>query len=282
MTTLISWITYDQNKQASIYVASDSRLSWTKEETWDSGRKVYCSDKYPDIVGYCGDVLFCSQVISQVMTYIDSCDVFQGLGCPYQRFQLICNLIERSFGEYPKKYALDIFKIIYVTRIKKYRFAAFLISWNKINGWNFEELTIPEDTGIVLVAGSGAKEYSDRYIQEYSISDIGGYSRSFYTCLHHHVTSGNDPLTGGPIQLAGVFNVKPAKHHGVVMRGKRYVYGMEVDETEKINSVRWVNENFENCDGNALARFGTAQRQPLPRNVGKSLGNASRRKPLPR
>ncbi len=282
MTTLISWITYDQNKQASIYVASDSRLSWTKHETWDSGRKVYCSDKYPDILGYCGDVLFCSQVISQVMTYIDSCEVFEDLNCPHKRFQLICNLIERSFGEYPAKYAFDSFKIIYVTRIEKYCFAAFLITWNKRNGWNFEELAIPDSTETVLVAGSGAQEYNDRYSQEYSSSDIGGYSRSFYSCLYRHVTSGNDPLTGGAIQLAGVFNAKPAKHHGVVMKEKRYVYGMEVDDTEKINSVRWVNENFENCDGNDLKRFETAQRQPLPRNISKSLGNASHRKPLPR
>lgn len=282
MTTLISWITYAQDKQASIYVASDSRLSWSKNDAWDFGRKVYCSEKYPDILGYCGDVLFCSQVTSQIMTYVDSCEVFENEKCPHQRFDLISSLIKRSFGDYPTKYALDNFKIIYVTRKEKYSFCAFLISWNKKSSWTFEELPIPGTTGLVLTSGSGAREYLSKYRKDFLTSDIGKYSRSYYSCLHLHVTEGKDPLTGGSIQLGGLFNNSSAVHHGVLMDGARYFYGMEVDETQNINRVRWVNENFENCDGKASSRYETAQRQPLPTQPSKPLGKDSHRKPLPR
>ncbi|MFC2974552.1 hypothetical protein ACFOJE_20360 [Azotobacter bryophylli] len=282
MTTLISWITYDQNKQSSLYIASDSRLSWSSQVTWDSGRKVYCSSKYPDILGYCGDVTFCSQITSQVMTYIDSCEVFEVEPSPHQRFQLIYNLIKRSFGAYPTKCALDEFSIIYATRIKKYSFAAFEIKWSKAKGWESNELKIPNQTGIITASGSGGGIYKNRYRNNFERSDISGYSRSYYSCLYHHVISGDDPLTGGPIQLAGIFNTKAAIHHGVLMGGARYIYGMEVDETQNMNCVRWINENFENCDGQALVRHANAQRQPLPKNIGKPLGKDSRRKPLPR
>lgn len=282
MTTIISWISYDQKRQSSIYIASDSRLSWSNQGTWDSGRKVYCSNKYPDILGYCGDVLFCSQVISQVMTYIDSCEVFEVESSARQRFQLIFELINRSFGDYPTQYALDSFDIVYATRVERYSFAAFQIKWNKSTGWQFQDLEIPDRTGLVLVSGSGATKYLKRYSEEFSKSDIAGYSRSYYSCLHHHVISGNDTLTGGPIQLAGIFNTKAAIHHGVIMEGARYIYGMKVDESQNMNCVRWVNEHFENCDGRALVRYESAQRQPLPKNVGKPLGKDSQRKPLPR
>lgn len=276
MTTLVSWVTYDQNKQASIYVASDSRFSWSAHDFWDSGRKIYCSSKYPDILGYCGDVLFCSQVISQVMTYVDSCEAFELEESSSQRFNLICALVVRSFGEYPKKYIPNDFEIIYVTRSSRYCFSAYSIFWSGKAGWVFDELNIPTGTGLVLSAGSGAKKYRDRYTKEFERSDIGGFSRAYYSCLYRHVSSGDDPRSGGPLQIAGVFNNDTAMHHGVVMNGRRYVYGMEIDETQNINCVRWVNERFENCDGQAMKRYEYAQPQPLPRSLDKPLGKGSR------
>lgn len=267
MTTLISWITYDQDKQASIYIASDSRLSWKKDTYWNSGRKIYCSNKYPEILGYCGDVLFCSQTISQVITYIDSCDILEKEYSPDKRFDLITELIKRSFGDYPKQFALGSFEIIYVTRIKKYEFAVFSVEWATTSGWKVRCVKIPGSTGLVTASGSGGKLYEKKYLDEFLTSDIGGYSRSYYSCLCSHIKSEADPLTGGPVQISGLFNQGPAVIHGVLMNGRRYFYGMEVDSNVNINNVRWINENFENCDGMGQNRLEGAQPQPLPRNI---------------
>jgi hypothetical protein len=62
ITTLIAWVACDgAAKQNAVYLASDSRLSWAKLGYWDLGRKIFPSEKYGDILGFCSDSLFCSQ-----------------------------------------------------------------------------------------------------------------------------------------------------------------------------------------------------------------------------
>lgn len=279
MTTLISWVTYDQRGPASLYVASDSRLSWGKYAHWDSGRKVYFSSKYPDILGFCGEAMFCSQVMSQIMAYIDCCDVFEQDITSESRFEFVYNLVKRSFGEYPVSFALDSFQIIYATREDKRSFHTYLIEWvknkPKNERWCHRKLPMPSKTELVVCLGSGASLYDDHYRTLYRNSDIGGLSRSFYSSLSTHIETKADPLTGGPIQLASLFNVGSAKTHGVIKGEKRYVYGMEVDPHDKINNVRWVNDKFENCDGNSIQRYPQAQIQPLPKSIRNPLGKST-------
>jgi hypothetical protein len=279
MTTLISWVTYDQTGPASLYIASDSRLSWGKQAHWDSGRKVYFSNKYPDILGFCGEAMFCSQVMSQILAYIDSCDVFDQAITSDSRFDLVFNLVKRSFGEYPLSFALDSFQIIYATRENKRNFHTYLIKWRKHNQkdkrWSKEKLKMPHKAGLVASLGSGSESYQEHYRELYFNSDIGGLSRSFYSSLSTHIDTRSDPLTGGAIQIAGLFNVGSAKAHGVIKNGKRYIYGMEVDPHDNINNVRWVNEKFENCDGKSVKRRPDAQIQPLPKSISNPLGKST-------
>lgn len=286
MTTLISWITYDQRGPASLYIASDSRFSWGGSAYWDSGRKIYFSSKYPDILGFCGDVIFCSQVMSQIISYIDACDVFEHANISDSRFELIYELVKRNFGDYPTKFALNNFQILYATRENKRCFHVYLIEWIQKETadkmWKKRKITLPTKTGIIESLGSGGELYRKHYIEKYKGSEIGEFSRSYYTALSSHIESGLDPLTGGPIQLAGLFNVDSAKVHGVIKNNKRYVYGMEVDAREKINNIRWVNDQFENCDGNDTQRFASAQIQPLPRNINNPQGKGTKKIHLPR
>ncbi|MDY0902001.1 hypothetical protein [Pantoea agglomerans] len=276
MTTLISWITYDQRGPASLYIASDSRFSWDKFANWDSGRKIYFSSKYPDILGFCGEVMFCSQIMSQITSYIDACDVFENTQSSDLRFELVYELVKRSFGDYPINFALDSFQILYSTRENKRSFQIYLIEWMKKKPtdkmWNKRKLSLPAKTGLIEALGSGGEIYRKHYIGQYLTSDIGKLSRSYYSALSSHIDSGRDPLTGGPIQIAGLFNTGSAIAHGVIKKDERYVYGMKVDPHEKINNIRWVNDQFENCNGNDVKRYITAQIQPLPRSIKNSLG----------
>lgn len=276
MTTLISWISYDQRSPASIYIASDSRFNWDGKAFWDSGRKIYFSNKYPDILGFCGDVLFCSQLLSQIISYIDSCDIFEESGSSDSRSELVYSLIKRSFGSYPASFALETFQILYVTRQAKKEFHVYVIEWVKDrvgeDKWKKIKIKIPDKTGIIQSLGSGGDKYIQHYGIFYGSSDVYGLSRSYYFALNSHIESGEDSKTGGPIQLAGLFNEGSAKIHGVIKNEKRYLYGMEIDPHQKLNLVRWVNDRFENCDGFDTKRQFDAQIQPLPKNNKQSTG----------
>ena len=75
MTSFVAWVGVDARGPASIYLASDSRISWVDPdktfETWDYGRKLFASKKYPEIFGYFGDTLFPSQMLGQVLDLIE-------------------------------------------------------------------------------------------------------------------------------------------------------------------------------------------------------------------
>lgn len=41
MTMLVSWIGVDTHGPSSVYIAADSRISWTQEHKFDFGKKVF-------------------------------------------------------------------------------------------------------------------------------------------------------------------------------------------------------------------------------------------------
>ena len=57
----------DSRKISSFYIASDSRFSWTKNVKFDYGRKVFALTNSPDILGYCGDVLYLTTILNQIL-----------------------------------------------------------------------------------------------------------------------------------------------------------------------------------------------------------------------
>src|SRR5580698_11148888 len=81
MTLVLSWFARDSRKVSAAYIASDSRISWDLRTSvrglqlapsiWDSGRKLFVFRKYPDIVAYCGDVLFPTQLVTQAIDIFD-------------------------------------------------------------------------------------------------------------------------------------------------------------------------------------------------------------------
>ncbi|HAS6064786.1 TPA: hypothetical protein I7135_21865 [Vibrio vulnificus] len=264
MTTLVAWVACDGAKQASVYLASDSRLSWEDKGHWDLGRKIFPSEKYPDILGYCGEALFCSQQLSQIITYIDSCRTFEGNEDPDVRSQMIYDLIKRSFGPYPKTFSLPSFSVIYLTRRAKFNFSAYVIKWSKKAGWSIENLNVGNQSSLIVVDGSGAKEYKSLYTSEIATSDFGTNSRGYFYALNRFIKRGIDPATGGSPQLACLYNVGAAIKVGVVFDGERYIYGLNIPASEHVNDVRWVNETLESCSGIKLQRLLKAQPQPIP------------------
>lgn len=269
MTTLVCWVAYDQNKPASIYLASDSRLSWDSNNHWDNGRKIFFSKKYPDILGYCGDVLFCSQVISQVISYIDECNVFENIIDSKVRINIIKKTLVEALSEYPIIFSFGTFEILYVTREEKYNFKIYSLKWNKKDGWYDSEVEIPKinfskplRSSLLSAIGSGGNKYKAFYNLNYENSDIGGYSRSYFMCLDSFLNTGEDNYSGGVVQIAALYNNQVAKAHGLIKQNQKYLYGLKVEDVNLKNDVRWVNERFEICDVSTMLRKESAQIQP--------------------
>jgi hypothetical protein len=119
MTTLIAWSAIDQNATTAVYVASDSRLTWGTHGLWDAGRKIFASEKFPEILGYTGDALFCSQVLGQLISFIDTCSPMVALRTHNEKFEKVRALLERAFSKYPQTFCLPKFSILYLTRVGK-------------------------------------------------------------------------------------------------------------------------------------------------------------------
>ena len=67
MTLVVSWIGKDSHGYTSAYIASDSRVSWSGTDKYDDPyKKPYFSKRFPDIVGYCEDVLFPTLVLQSI------------------------------------------------------------------------------------------------------------------------------------------------------------------------------------------------------------------------
>jgi len=70
MSTVVSWAAKDNHGITSMYFISESRISWNDNSIWDFGQKVF-SLQFGGIIAYCGDVLFPTQIISQLKDLID-------------------------------------------------------------------------------------------------------------------------------------------------------------------------------------------------------------------
>lgn len=104
MTSVAIWAGVDTRGPASLYIASDSRLSWGGGVTWDQGRKVFSSMSKPHIFGYWGDVLFPALTIPVIVDRID-----RGLLCPAdERWHVeVQKAIRRLWADYPESKRRD-------------------------------------------------------------------------------------------------------------------------------------------------------------------------------
>lgn len=280
MTTLIAWAAIDQNVATAVYVASDSRLTWGKQGLWDAGRKIFASEKHPEILGYTGDALFCSQVLGQLISFIDACSPMVNLGTHTEKFEKVRALLERAFSKYPHTFCLPSFSIFYLTRVGKF-WGACTFEWTLNQGWSStREHTIIETAqkltacgkddaerakSLIFVSdGSGGAKFRTFYSASRWSKMLPLLSRSIFSAFCDFIASGADPNTGGFPQLSCIYPTKCAQKIGFVEGTGRYLYGIELDGFDLEDDIRWVNRTFENCEPrNGQLRPG-AQRQPAP------------------
>lgn len=251
-----------------MYLASDSRISWQKSESWDTGRKVFASKLQPDIFGFCGDVWFVSQKLSQVVDQLDGGFLCDGETKPPLRHARIFESIRLAFDDVPKKYKGD-FTIVHCTRSGGNMTADFSISkisWDSKAGWRQEDLHLPMHSDLVDVLGTGQGAVKSWY-QRWKRSDVSGTSRSIFSAFCDALISGEDVRTGGAPQLVGIHRSGDAKTFGIVFGGEPFFLGDRVEDPSRATGVDWYNELLERCDSQTLRRLDYAQAHARPRKL---------------
>ena len=278
MTSLVCWIGIDSRGPASIYLASDSRISWrqgprSENLTWDQGRKIFACQNVPELFGYVGQVLFPTQILSKICDLADAGLLFEAEAAPARKQQVVFEAIREHFSSYPVDRESP-FTIIYCTRESvgmRSQFHVATLSWYPGSDWHQELLPIPNTSGVVKAWGSGEAAVDRWYKRWLSTRQGGRTSRSVFSGFCDALASGEDSFTGGAPQLVGLYRQMAGQTFGIIYSGARYVFGWAVTDFALVSALDWRNALFERCDGSTMERLEGAQLHTQPRGLGKAL-----------
>lgn len=266
MTLIISWIGVDDKKDgkeiASIYLASDSRYTWGNAGKYDFGIKVFGSTRHPEIFSFCGDVMFPSTILGQIIPQIDNGILIEASDNAETKNSKIFSYIKTSLDTYPKEFLGGTFTILHATRFEKI-FKLYKISSGVDKQLKNEEIELPTISTKVFSGGSGGAEFDSNW-QKWENEKHNDYrtSRAVYHCLYRTLKTIKDPHTGGYAQIVGLYRNKNARLFGIIENDKKYIFGKESSEDINSTRIEWRNENFERANPKTLKILEGAQRQP--------------------
>lgn len=270
MTTLISWKANDSRGITSIYLASDSRYTW-KESKWDFGQKVYACTKFPEIIGYCGDVLLSISIISSMIELIDNEIIYKNIISSDEKNKLIYKYIKEKFKLFPK--SVDT-TIIHIIKDVNKKFSYYEIKYScKSRKWsNTKKQDIEKkESELIDAYGSGAKEYMDRLIKNRQC-ELDKTSRFYYMIFCDLLKDMNDKYTGGAPQIVGLYKGKnTAISNGTIWGGERFLYGTKIGNELNVDNIEWRSENFERYEPFKNMLVKGAKKQPKYRQRKKPL-----------
>lgn len=268
MTTLISWFGRDSHGPASLYLAADSRITWGGSARWDRGRKLFASSRYGEIIGYCGDAFFPTQLLGQAKDFLDRELLYDAGATSEEKLTAIRLFIDRALETYTAV-AFPEFDLVFASRtgvglsceFHLHRASLRAGSWSTIG-----PIALPSQSALLLNLGTGASAVTEEH-RRWATSSSGGTSRAVFSAFHDAVMSGADDSSGGPPQLVGLYREGPARVFGYVRGGRRYVLGSEAPLSGGACGITWFNGTFERCDPLTGAKLPEAQRQPRPNDL---------------
>jgi hypothetical protein len=267
MTSLAAWIGKDSRKITSIYFVSDSKISFVDKKgariadlDWPYGKKLFYSKKSEDVFGYCGDVLFPTQIISSIVDLLDGgqLSATSGADC---RHRAIFNIIRTFYGDSnPRGNAV----IIHGARDGRNMIASFRL-WrmdydSKDGAWRDTEIVLDKDaSSIVLELGSGAAAIGHA-AKLLDADTQGRTSRSYYWAFCDALKSGKDEFSGGPPQIIGMYSSGLPFYCGTVFDGQRYLWGIPMHFSKELEMIEWRDELFQRINPETLEVLQGAQR----------------------
>lgn len=268
MTLVVSWIGKDTHGYTSAYIASDSRVSWENLYFYDSCRKTFYSKEFPDIIGFCGDVLFPTMVIPTIIELIDKKILYDKNDPPKIRFEKFKNKLIEEIKHYPSEKTSNSFEIVYVCRDiieKGYPdFYAYKLMWRKDKKCQTKTLELPATSGLIDIMGTGVSDFN----REYGKQKKGlnkNTTRNVFHAFSIALEKMIDNKCGGPPQLVGMYR-HPKKNgfaFGILHKRNRYYNGMRISFSENIDVLDWRNNYFEVCSGKSRKRKESAKEQPI-------------------
>ena len=268
MTLLVCWTGIDTHGPSSLYMAADSRISWKAPAHFDFARKVFAFSRWPDVLGYCGDVLFPSIALNQIVDLADAGLLFSEDFSPKQKFQAIVDKLNDLFRQYPALHSglsENSLSVIHGSRdpMNNKNFFSHTIRWSEKRGWHGEEKPMPAASGVLFSLGTGASDFMEN-LKRYEDGPTRGTSRAVFHCFCDTLANTTEPTVGGAPQLVGVIRKPktPAITFGVINEGRRTFLGAHIDNLRNFDTVNWRNANFELCDGTTMQKLPTAQAQP--------------------
>lgn len=268
MTLVAAWVGVDAKKNgprvASIYFATDSRISWGTGDIFDNSTKSFGMKNHPDIFAFCGDVLFPTIIINQIIRQADSMVLYPQNCTVEEKFEIIKTKISRSIKAYPNRQTAGSFTILYATRDNEKQFHCYRIDWNINIGLSTKKLVLPTQSYIIDVLGSGSEEFRGNFGRFYDNPKFNNYgtSRTVYHCFTETLGNIKDQKCGGAPQIVGLYRINNAINFGIVSKGKIFLEGNEILKPVSDIFVEWRNENFERLDPQTMKILSSAQRQP--------------------
>ncbi len=122
---------------------------------------------------------------------------------------------------------------------------------------------MPTGTDVVFASGTG-KAPANKSRLAWKASEIGGTSRAVYGAFCDSLAGQGDPLSGGPPQLASLYQRGQGRTVGVVHEGQRFLHGLPLDAVAGPGVLEWRDRTFQRVDGQTLQLLKGAQKQPRP------------------
>ena len=272
MTTLVGWLGVQGDGPSSIYLASDSRISWPSPgRRWDAGRKLFALRHSADLFGYCGDALFPSQALGQVVEMADHHLLFRDASTAGNRHERVVQMLAGSVSRQHDA-ETDDFTVVHVARdglLSESSFAIWTTTYKR--GGELRDQLVeriaaaaPGPSRRLLALGKGSAAYVKETIR-WNASAQGNTSRAYFTALCDVLERGDDPGSGGAPQLVGLYRNGNGRAYGVVHKGERYFHGLPLATMETYGTVEWRDDAFQRIDGRTLELMKSAQRQVRPR-----------------
>ncbi len=267
MTTLVAWVASNLGRPNAVYMASDSRITWGgHNRRWDAGRKLFASRVSPDIFGYCGEVLFASQVLGQITDLVDHGLLYSSATRVAKRHAGVVSAIQASHARRHHAPEHD-FQIVHIGREGRgptSTFHAWVTAYSaRRDAWHDESMALAPTQPMALGSGSAAL-----------IKRVGGQktnreqeaNRALFIAFCQSLVAEADPLSGGVPQLVGLYQARPAQSLGIVHAGQRFLHGLPAGAIH-FGRLEWRDCEFRPIDGRSMKPKRLLQAQQRSRTV---------------
>jgi hypothetical protein len=264
VTTLAAWVSVDSRRPSACYLVSDSRISWPDGSGWNFGQKLFVSSRFPDLFGYCGDVQFPTLALRQIVDRVDQGLLLSTDASAAERHRRIADELRTAYHNYPA-HGSEPCTVVHFARDgegNRANFSLWRLDWSKSSAMQSTHLELPTSSVVGLTLGSGWKVLIHRN-EEWKKAQ-GRTARGVFGSFCDAISSGEDPRSGGPPQLVGLYPGGAGRLFGVIIDGKRYLAGAEVPDDANVDRFEWRNHLFERMDPTTLKRLDGAQPQPRP------------------